>query len=345
MNPLRLREITDRYRELSIALLGDFCLDRYLEIDPARRETSLETGLGVHNVVRVRALPGAAGTVLNNLVALGVGTILPLGFAGDDGEGFELTRALRAMSGVQCDSFLQTPLRRTFTYCKPLVVAPGQPPRELNRLDSKNWTPTPAEVEDRLIAALNRCADRVDALAIMDQVDLAETGVLTRRVLQAVGELARQRPELRILADSRRSLRGYPPVSLKMNLAELGMLLGETPPTGLAEAQRAASALARREGRDVFVTLAEQGLLAASPAGQMVSREALPILGPIDIVGAGDAVTANLTAALASGATLGEALELASAAASVVIHQLGTTGTASVEQIAQTLAIRDGEGA
>lgn len=341
MNLQRLREITDDYGRLSIVLLGDFCLDRYLEIDPARQETSLETGLSVYNVTGVRAQPGAAGTVLNNLTALGVGTIIPLGFAGDDGEGFELCRALRAMPGVRSDSFLQTPLRRTFTYCKPLIVEPGQPPRELNRLDSKNWTPTPAEVEDQLIAALRRHAGQMDALAIMDQVDLAETGVLTRRVLDAVGEIAAGRPELRILADSRRSLRGYPPVSLKMNRAELGMLLDGTPLEDLAQTKRAAVELARRSGRDVFVTLAEQGLIGASPGGDVIHLAALSIRGPIDIVGAGDAVTANLTAALAAGASLREALELANAAASVVIHQLGTTGTASVEQIAETIAWGD----
>jgi len=335
----RLREITDRYRRLSVALLGDFCLDRYLEIDPARQETSLETGLSVYNVTGVRAQPGAAGTVLNNLVALGVGSIIPLGFAGDDGEGFELCRALRAMSGVRCDSFLQTPLRRTFTYCKPLIVAPGQPPRELNRLDSKNWTPTPSAVEDQLIAALWQHADRIDALAIMDQVDLVDTGVLTRRVLEAVGELAARRPGLRILADSRRSLRGYPSVSLKMNRAELGMLLDGTPPGDLEQTKRAARELARRGGRDVFVTLAEQGLIGASSGGDVTHLPALPIRGPIDIVGAGDAVTANLTAALAAGGSLDEALELANAAASVVIHQLGTTGTAAVSQIAEALGV------
>ncbi len=71
MNSQRLRQITDRYAGLRIALLVDFCLDRYLEIDPARRETSLETGLPVYNVTRLRAQPGGSGTVLNNLVALG----------------------------------------------------------------------------------------------------------------------------------------------------------------------------------------------------------------------------------------------------------------------------------
>jgi rfaE bifunctional protein kinase chain/domain len=339
MNSQRLQQITGRYGRLSIAVLGDFCLDRYLEIDPSRQETSLETGLPVYNVTCLRAQPGGAGTVLNNLVALGVGQIVPLGFAGDDGEGFELCRALRSRPGVWADEFLQTPLRRTFTYCKPLVVEPGKPPRELNRLDSKNWTPTPPAVEDLLIAALRRRADQIDALIVMDQVDLAESGVLTRRVLEAVGEIACRRPQLRILADSRRSLRGYPPVCLKMNRAELGMLLGDAPPVDLIETKHAAAELARRSGRDVFVTLAEDGLLGAAPEGEPIHFPTLPVRGEIDIVGAGDSVTANLTTALAAGATLDEALELANAAASVVIHQLGTTGTASVRQIVETLGI------
>jgi rfaE bifunctional protein kinase chain/domain len=333
MNTERLREVTGRYGQLSIAVLGDFCLDRYLEIDPRRAETSIETGLPVHNVVQVRAQPGAAGTVLNNLVALGVGQIVPVGFSGDDGEGFELARALRSLRGVSMEAFQQTPDRRTFTYCKPLLVEPGVPPRELNRLDSKNWTSTPAAVEDHVIASLCTLADRIDALIIVEQVDVAETGVVTRRVLEAVGRLAASRPELCILADSRRSLRDYPAVNLKMNRVELGMLLGDNTLASV-EASKAALELARRHGRRVFVTLAEDGLLGADPCGEVVHVKALPVRGEIDIVGAGDSVTANLTTALAAGATLAESLEIAGAASSVVIHQLGTTGTASVSQIA-----------
>ena len=337
MQQQRIYQIAERFERLRIAVLGDFCLDRYLEIDPARRETSIETGLPVYNVTGIRAQPGGAGTVLNNLVALGVGDLIPLGFAGDDGEGFELKRALGALPGVRLDGFQQTSLRRTFTYCKPLVIEPGAPPRELNRLDSKNWTPTPAEVEDRLIDALRELTPQIDAMVVMDQVDAPETGTLTRRVLEAVGRIACENPQLRILADSRRSLRDYPPVSLKMNRAELGVLLGCPPPADLRQAIDAAQDLSRRRCCDVFVTLAEDGLLGVTPDGDQAHFKALPVRGPIDIVGAGDSVTANLTTALAAGASLGEALEMANAAASVVIHQLGTTGTASVEQIAAAL--------
>src|SRR5213083_2161765 len=112
MNVERLRALTSRYPKLRIAVAGDFCLDRYLEIDPERRETSLETGLPVHNVVHVRSQPGAAGTILNNLVALGIGAIFPVGFCGVDGEGYELRRALAALRGVHLDYFFETELRR-----------------------------------------------------------------------------------------------------------------------------------------------------------------------------------------------------------------------------------------
>jgi rfaE bifunctional protein kinase chain/domain len=337
MRQSRFHSITGRYPALRLALAGDFCLDRYLEIDPARQETSIETGQPVHNVVRVRAQPGAAGTILNNLAALGVGEIYPVGFCGDDGEGYELRRALAALPGVKLDHFVQTTERRTFTYCKPLLLERGQPPRELNRLDSKNWTATPAAIEQRLAQAIRTLAERVDAIILMDQVDQAQTGVVTSGLLDVIREVSQLRPGLFIMADSRRSLSGYPPVCFKMNAAELAALVGVAPPLALEETRRRASQLAQSQGRPVFVTLADQGILGASPAGALEFLPALPLRGPIDIVGAGDAVTANLTAAWAAGADLGEALTLANAAASVVIHQLGTTGTASTSQLAGLL--------
>jgi rfaE bifunctional protein kinase chain/domain len=337
MTPERFHAITEQYPQLTLTIIGDFCLDRYLEIDPARSETSIETGLPVYNVVRVRAQPGGAGTILNNLAALGIGIIYPIGFAGDDGEGFELRKALGAQPGVRLDYFIQTAERRTFTYCKPLVLEPGEPPRELNRLDSKNWTPTPFALAERISDAANRLASEADAMILLSQVDLAETGVLTRGVLQTVHTIAASRPRLPVLADSRHGLRGFPPVVFKMNARELAVLAGKTRFAGADEITKTASDLARRNGRPVFVTLAEQGILGAASDGTTEHVAALPVRGEIDIVGAGDAVTANLTAALAAGANLREALELANAAASVVIHQIGTTGTASVAQIRERL--------
>lgn len=340
MTAERFAALTGRYPALRVAVVGDFCLDRYLEIDPARTEVSIETGLPVHNVVRVRAQPGGAGTVLNNLAALGVGAIHPIGFAGDDGEGYELRRALAALPGVRLDHFLLTGERATFTYCKPLVMEPGRPPRELNRLDRKNWSPTPPAVVERLRVAVREGAAQVDALALLSQVDVPGTGVLSAGVLAAVQEVAVAFPAKWMLADSRHGLREFPPVAFKMNAAELAALVGLAADAGVEAIGLAAAQLARRNARPVFVTLAERGILAAPPDAPPQHVPALPVRGEIDIVGAGDAVSANLLAALAAGATLREALELAAAAASIVIHQLGTTGTASVAQLGELVAGR-----
>lgn len=337
MTSERFAEIVARYKGLRVAVVGDFCLDRYMEIDPERAETSIETGLPVYNVVNVRAQPGGAGTVLNNLVALGVGVVEVVGFRGDDGEGYELERGLNALSGVSTEHFHTAADRRTFTYCKPLVVRPGAVPEELNRLDSKNWTPTPKPLEARLIESMRAVAARCDAVIVLEQVDAAETGVVTRGLLDAIGRIVAERLGVLFLADSRRGLKGWPAVGLKMNAVELGAMLDRPPAGSVDDACRAAAELAEGSGRPVFVTMAERGIVAADPTGETVHVGALPLRGPIDVVGAGDSVTANLAAALAAGASLREAVELAAVASSVVVHQVGTTGVATAEDLAGLL--------
>jgi rfaE bifunctional protein kinase chain/domain len=339
MTPARFDALIARFRTLRLGVVGDFSLDRYFDIDPARAEKSLETGLPVHNVTRVRCQPGAAGNIVQNLAALSPAALWPVGYCGDDGEGFELRRALRRLGGMQLDHFLQPPTRLTFTYTKPLVHTPGQPPKELARLDIKNWTPTPATVESALIASLQHLAPQLDALIVMDQAAAPGAGVVSRGVLAAVAAIARAHPPLVIMADSRHGLTTYPPLCFKMNAAEFALLTGrsDSPAELFDHIPGGATELAQRNGRPVFITLAERGMIGAAPGGRAVHVPALPVHGPIDIVGAGDTVTAMLTLALTAGANLREAMELAQAAASVVVHQLGTTGTATPLQLQRKL--------
>lgn len=335
----RLRELERRYRDLTLLLVGDICLDRYFDIDPSLAEVSIETGLPVHLITRTRCLPGAGGTILNNLVALGVGRVELVSFCGEDGEGWELKRALARLRGVGMDGFLTTPTRSTFCYTKPLVHTPGQPPRELERLDLKNITPTPAPLAQELAARVAAAGRHCDGVVVMEQVDRADTGAITPPVLAALADLALARPAIPIVADSRRSLERFAHMTLKMNVHELARMVGTPADAALPHVRAQAVQLARSRGRPVVVTLAERGLIAAAPDGASVHVPALPVRGPIDVVGAGDSVTANLTAAIAAGATLEEAGTLAMGAASVVIHQLGTTGTATMGQIAEVLGL------
>jgi bifunctional ADP-heptose synthase (sugar kinase/adenylyltransferase) len=122
-----------------------------------------------------------------------------------------------------------------------------------------------------------------------------------------------------------------------MNARELAALVGASAEPTLGEVKASAAELAHKNRRDIFISLAAEGILGATAQGEVRHIAALPVRGEIDVVGAGDAVSANLISALTAGANISEALELANAAASVVIHKLGTTGTATVAEIADLL--------
>src|SRR5262249_6867434 len=174
---------------LTVGVLGDLFLDRYLDLDATLTEPSLETGLDAYQVVRVRPSPGAAGTVINNLAALGVKHICPLAVIGDDGEGYELRQALGLLPAVDPAGIFAWEGRRTPTYTKPMLHALDTQPRELNRLDIKNRVPLPAAAEERILRALAELWSQVDALLVLDQVSEADCGVVTARIRERLAEL------------------------------------------------------------------------------------------------------------------------------------------------------------
>ena len=105
-------------------------------------------------MTRVRSYPGAAGTVINNLASLGVGTIVPITVIGDDGEGHELRQALSQLP-VRQDHVIARHDCRTPTYTKPMLWEPGQAFRELNRIDIKNRSRLPEDAENSVLDALS----------------------------------------------------------------------------------------------------------------------------------------------------------------------------------------------
>jgi rfaE bifunctional protein kinase chain/domain len=334
----RLEHILEHIPQLTIGVVGDLFLDRYLDIDVALTEPSIETGLDAYQVVAVRSLPGAAGTVINNLVALGVERVHAVAVIGDDGEGYELLQALNRMRGVDATRVLVRADRRTPTYTKPMLREPGLPARELNRFDIHNWTSLPEDAEEHVLRAIDELWPRLDALLVLDQVRLENRGVVTARIRQRLVEVGGRHPEKLMLADSRERIGLFQNVWVKPNLRECDRATTSAvaPLESRETRESSAARLARRTGRPVFCTMGARGILVVDPRSEPVEEwlvPALNIAGPIDTVGAGDSVSAALAVALASGASLPEAAALGNLIASITIGQLGTTGTATPAQI------------
>jgi rfaE bifunctional protein kinase chain/domain len=323
---------------MTILVIGDFFLDKYLIIEGALSETSLETGLEAHQVGEVRCSPGAAGTVTNNLRAMDV-NVIALTAMGDDGEGYELKRALQE-TGVDTSATIEQRGRFTPTYTKPMLREPDGSMHELNRLDIKNRMPLPAEVEDEIIARLHQIVPRVRGAVIGDQVQEHNCGVITDRVRDEIAKLARASSTTTLFAaDSRERIGLFRDVIIKPNTREATRAMhpdreGEF---DRAVAEACGAELFRHNGQPVFLTLGAEGIIVFHDGGP-THVPATSVRGPIDIVGAGDAAMAGIVASLCSGATPPEAALVGNLAAAVIIQQIGTTGTASRVQIAGCFA-------
>ena len=323
-----LERILHRAAKLKIMVIGDFFLDHYLFIDPSKEERSIETGKAAHQVTRIRATPGAAGNVANNLSTLGVQEILAVGLLGSDGYGYQLKESLNAQ-GVDTTNMLVSLARITPTYIKPMRGKDGQE-EELDRLDLKNWTPTPAKLEAQLLDILENRGPNCDAIVVVDQVEEADCGVVTKNVRAALTELGREHPDLIISVDSRKHIDQFSQVIIKPNEFEAGKVLGVG--SAADEPEQAVKALFCKTGKPVFMTCGEKGQWVYD-GDQALHEPALQVKGPIDIVGAGDSASAGTVVALAAGASYQDAAFMGNLVSSVTITQLGTTGAASPQDV------------
>ncbi len=329
--------ILQRIPSLRIGVVGDLFLDRYLDLDASLTEPSLETGLDAYQVENVRSSPGAAGTVINNLVALGVGLVCPIAVLGDDGEGYELRQSLERQKVVEPYGLLRVADRRTPTYTKPMLCQKGQSPRELNRFDIKNRRPMPAALEEQIKQHIEQLWPRVDALVVLDQVSEPDCGVLTTSVRSNLTEWAKKDPGKFVLADSRERIGLFRALCLKPNRHEALRAVDLSYSEESADLERAISTLSRRAERWVFCTDGAHGTLIGYPSENPICRPkripAYPVSGPLDIVGAGDSTSAGIVCAMACGVGVESAAAFGNLVASITIQQLGTTGTATAAQV------------
>ncbi|MCA9101373.1 MAG: carbohydrate kinase [Planctomycetales bacterium] len=336
----RLEELLAAFPGERIGLLGDLFLDRYLQIAPELYETSIETYIEAFQIAEIRNSPGALGTIMNNLTALGVGTLVPVTVIGDDGHAYDLLQALSAMP-VDSTHVIQSSARNTPTYTKPMTRNAAGRPVELNRLDIRNRTPMPADLEAAVIARLGRVFAECDGLIVLDQVNEEGVGVVTPAVREQLAVLAEANPQKLVFVDSRAHIDRFRRGVLKPNLAECLKAMGRPLPAeaesateeALAAGRAAAVELAQRHGETLFCTMGERGMLVVTPAEGAQEIAGFPVSGPIDFVGAGDSATSGIVSSLVAGASLAEAATVGNLVASITVQQIGTTGTATPQQV------------
>ena len=322
--------VLDKASSRTIAVFGDYCLDKYLYIDPVRDEPSVETGLIAYQVERMSLYPGAGGTITNNLRSLGV-QVQCVGLLGTDGEGYDLFKSLKKI-GADTDLMVQSETISTNTYMKPMRKSDDGTHSEMNRFDIRNFKETAQELEDRLMVNLKKVLEVSQGVILIEQFLQRNCSAITDRIREEIAELASSFPDKFFFADSRGFAECYRNVIIKCNQFELSG--GEQDEKILIA--RAEQLLAANDAQAIVVTLGEAGALVFE-CGTMTRIPAFPVEGPLDIVGAGDATNAGVMLGLTLGLTLPESVLLGGCVSSITIQQIGVTGTATIEQVQQRL--------
>lgn len=336
MTPQRLAELVSTFPSRRIAVIGDFFLDKYLEVDHALDEPSFETGLNANQVAAIRPFAGAAGTVVNNLAALGCETLHAIGAVGEDGEAFDLRHCLHKV-GCSTEGLVTCSEIMTPTYLKPRDMRDPSLAGEHERYDTKNRSPMPRVVLNQMLATLDRLLPEVDAVIVLDQVVEDDCGVITAAMRTALAERARQHPRVLFWADSRKHIRQFRNMLIKPNQFES---VGHANPLpderiDLDRLKSELPALRTATQAPVCVTLGERGLMVSDPVPTFVP--AVRVEGPIDPTGAGDSVTAGMVLSLISGAGMPEAALIGNLVASITVQQLATTGVARPDELSARL--------
>jgi rfaE bifunctional protein kinase chain/domain len=324
MRKSRVREICRSMRRTSVAVVGDIMLDRYIWGSVDR--ISPEAPVPVVAVADTSIRPGGAANVALNLASLGMRTRLA-GIVGRDNSSRELSRLI-AERGVSLASLVADPRRPTTEKIR--IVAHSQ---QVVRADFESSEPVSGAVLKRLLSAVKAAVAGARAVIVSDY----GKGVVSPEVMDLVRSLC-SRKRVPFLIDPKEGhfslYRGA--FAVTPNKKEAGGFYNRKIRSD-ADLEFVGNALLRDlEADAVLITRGEEGmtLFQGRKRPRHFSARASEVY---DVTGAGDTVIGVLAAGLAAGASLSEAIELANAAAGIVVRELGTAAV-TPEELAAVFA-------
>jgi rfaE bifunctional protein kinase chain/domain len=306
-----LKRFLDASRGAAVAVLGDLMLDRFVWGVVSR--ISPEAPVPVVEVEREDFHLGGAANVARNLASLGARPLL-FGVVGEDEPASQLRNALREL-GLSDEAVLQEGGRRTTV--KTRIIAHSQ---QVVRTDWESIEDISGKTEKKALERIETLIAQSRAVVLSDYAK----GALTPAVIERAIALAKAR-EIPVLVDPKlRRYRLYREVTLVTpNQVEAARF------TGLVvhsqeDVEAAAQAILRDlQCEGVLVTRGEHGM-SLFEAGRPPLHIPTSAREVFDVTGAGDTVIAAAALALAVGAGLPQAAELANRAAGIVVGKLGT---------------------
>jgi D-beta-D-heptose 7-phosphate kinase/D-beta-D-heptose 1-phosphate adenosyltransferase len=310
-------QLIQRMKASRVVVVGDIMLDRYLIGDTER--LSPEAPVPVVTVRERHSALGGAANVAANVVALGARCLL-VGAIGDDVDGVTIRQEL-AVARLEERHVLTVAGRPTTS--KTRIIARGQ---QIVRIDDEVDTLLDKADRARLVAAARESGADAHAL----RLEASNIGARAPDLIVATMEVAKRRGIPVVVDPKYRQFFEYAGATVfKPNRRELESALGAA--VDLQNGDALPQVLARLRVDNLLVTLGAEGMVLVTKDGGLLQ---IPSIARqiYDVSGAGDTVTAWLGTALAAGATVREAAQLANYAAGVEVGKPGVA-TVSPEEV------------
>lgn len=315
----RLEALLRKMAAARIVVLGDAMLDVYLVGDVER--VSPEAPVPVVTVQGRRHALGGAANVAANVAAIGAECRL-VAVIGDDPRG-DSVRAELAQVRL-ADRHLVVAAARPTT-SKTRVVARGQ---QMLRIDEEVEAPIPARTMELVAEELERAMADADALLIEDY----NKGTLVPQLIEQGLALAQKRGVPVVVDPKFKNFFAYRGATVfKPNRRELEQAMGAA--LDLAHPDALPSALTKLAVDNLLLTLGAEGMILVTK-DEKITRIPTMARDVYDVSGAGDTVTAWVGAALAAGATVREAADVANFAAGIEVGKAGVTTVSPAEVLA-----------
>ena len=293
------------------ACVGDVMLDHFVHGDVSR--ISPEAPIPVLRIARRQFMLGGAGNAVRNLSSLGCGAHL-FSVTGNDEEANQIGRLLAELPGavphIECEPDRETSVKTRY-------VAHGQ---QLLRADKETTGPIASATAETLLAAFSRTLPQCAIVLLSDYAK----GVLNCGYAQEFIRAARNAGKPVIVDPKGRDFTRYKGATvIKPNLKELGEATGMPVSDDQAQEAAARKLLRDTEAEYILVTRGAEGMMLTPCSGSIVRFPSLA-REVYDVSGAGDTVAAVLAAALGSGASMEDAVDVANIAAGIVVSKVGT---------------------
>jgi rfaE bifunctional protein kinase chain/domain len=331
----KLAEILQKIQEAKILLIGDFCLDVYLNIDNSITERSVETGIMANAVNEFQNAPGGAGNVARNLLSLGIYRLDIVGVVGTDYYGNELQKQLHNRV-FTTTGLLAVEKWQTHTFIK--MIDNG---REISRYDIGNYNQMTNVVADKLIAAIVRACQTCD-VALINQQIIPDSGIHSPYFQRRLQAIILDNPQIPWILDSRDfgleysgTLRKMNEKELYKNAQQLGVGLYDPDQVQLTvqEVADLAVMVSQLWKKPVVVTRGEKETITVEDGEASIIPSTDTSHVEIDPTGAGDAFFATLGAVLGSGNDLADAVYTGNLAAGVSVRKINQTGAVTKREI------------